>query len=465
MADQVAGSDAPVKPPVKDAVQQPSFDSPQLLAQFDSVVGNQSGQNGQSGQSGSNFNSRESVLQPNTKGGTDLVFDNAFSAADSFGDDLTRAVKSKQGDRRVPLPPERPDSIDPRKSITVLDSAQNLDPSKPTVVVLDDFRDIRRNTEPLDSQGNGLPHGEPTAQAARQNGFNVVRVQDNTTAPWDGTGANFAMPLMGIEQKINSGELPLGKGDVINISLGNNPDLSFTKVSSMLQTKGGMPDLNVTPENLAANKDRILQGMQAIVNNPASTPEERKIASRIVDTNAAIQRLQDKGITVVHAAGNNGPGEFSPDFMSAAVQLRSQRPDGTPDPFSANHSLAKPADGIFGVVANPFRNLAGEGTVPGFRLTGTDITFAAPAGAVQTNGLTLDMSKPVSAPLQFGQAPFLPGGGQEVVPNDLPVGLKMTMEKMTPNLPITGILGGTSFANIRWLQENRDSLLQRKLNN
>jgi hypothetical protein len=264
--------------------------------------------------------------------------------------------------------------------VTEVGRSKTFDKTAPTVAVLDDFSKDPDNIVPFDDKGHGLPHGDITAKAAEQNHFNVIKLQMG--------GNDFSKSLGSIEKKVASGELPLGKGDVLNISMGNK-DPTFEQASQLLST----PDhpLSVTKDNLDAGmRTKILDRLGEIQNDPKSSPAVRDWAKSTLESNQTIQRLQDRGINVVHASGNEGPDHFSINFMTAKYQLSSARPDGQPHQFSADHPLTTKSDGAFGVKfqqTNMFDPTKIEDQKGSYQLDGTNVGFsAAEIGRSPTSG-------------------------------------------------------------------------------
>lgn len=215
---------------------------------------------------------------------------------------------------------------------TILGSTGD-DPKKPTVAFLDFFAGQH---VPI-VEGFGLNHGSISQLAADKNGFNTVAIQQK--APVDDYGdADLSKVIEDVNKKIDNGQLKLTKGDALNISLGN-PDPTFDEASEFL-------GFEVNRENLAQNREKILKEMEIIKGDPEAPQDIKNIATRVLATNAAIDKIQSKGIDVVHAAGNDGPDRFSWDFMNANVQLSSASPKGKVDDFSADHTLTQKEDGV-----------------------------------------------------------------------------------------------------------------------
>lgn len=205
--------------------------------------------------------------------------------------------------------------------------------ANPNVIVLDDFKD---NPVPFVG-GQGPQHGEFTARGLEaQGGFNVYRVQMSSGSTVD--------TLRGLEKKINSGELPVGKGDAITMSFGERfGDPEFKGLSQAL-------GMDLRPENVAQQRGAILDRLKQLRDDPSMGAELNKLAGDFVESNEIIDRIEARGVDVVHASGNEGPNHFSIGFMNANIQLRSVDKSGNVHSFSANHNLTNATgDGVFGV--------------------------------------------------------------------------------------------------------------------
>ena len=394
----------------------------------------------------------------------------------------TKHGATKPGDAKPPKP-----QAPPAEPITMLPQTGDFKPSNPSVVFLDSFKK-GLDTENFDDTGRGPTHGDISASAAQQNGFNVFKAQlndDNSSRLMD-----YSKPLNAIENKIKSGELPLGAGDAVNVSMGQatGEDLTFKGASKML-------GFEVTPDNLKEMRPKILERLGEISKDPKAPAADRERAGMALRTNESIDRLQARGIDVVHAAGNDGPDRFSIDFMNAKVQLASQSPDGTPDAFSARHSLTTPQDGVFAVEQKridllsptPIEKQNDGGT---FQLRGTNVKFDAKSLQASTlgpdridfkrNDLTFnekehrvemdmqprhviqsDLLNPKtmlgqSVPLERGTM----GDSAKIQEQKLkPVkfeSVKIQSSVPTPVDPVRTVLPGTSFANIRYFQSQFD---------
>lgn len=217
-------------------------------------------------------------------------------------------------------------------SFELLRSSRPFDPSKPTVAVLDDFR--RSVFAPNGPDRPGLSHGEVSAAAAEQAGFNVLRLHTKSEdTPMDQT-------LGEIYNAIGSGQLRMKKGDALNISLGL--EIKFSELSCALK-------MNVTPENYASMVKPIRERMEQIAatRGRGLHPADAERLTGSLDVQDLVKEFQRRGIDIVHSAGNEGPNEVEIDMMYARKQLSATDPQGRIYDFSANHSLTQPYRGAF----------------------------------------------------------------------------------------------------------------------
>ncbi|MFN8554505.1 MAG: hypothetical protein U0103_23800 [Candidatus Obscuribacterales bacterium] len=368
------------------------------------------------------------------------------------------------------------------------------DPKAPTVAFLDDFK--TKDTDLGD--GTHVPHGEISRAAAEANGFNTIALQNSEKRDPNGD-MDFSKRLNEIGKMIDSGQLKLGRGDVLNISLGNN-DPTFEQANKFLGFSG---DQTITRENLAANKDVILNRMKEISQDPTRSEADRATAQRVVDTNKAIDDLKARGIEVVHAAGNDKADKFSWDFMNSSTELASVKPSGLPDDFSASHSLTKPGDGVVPIhfvneanllsptpIASQKGNLVIGDTGASFPRTGRDIFPADTQIFNRENfqlGRPMDKLKVDPKPLDpsfFDATPIdqrtLSGAivptqdlGAPTLPSDrftgaVPIPKKFDRVSTDPfrfaeplragEIAVEGVITGTSFANIKYLKSEYERL-------
>lgn len=367
------------------------------------------------------------------------------------------------------------------------------DPKAPTVAFLDNFKEKHEDL----GDGTRVAHGEISRAAAEAKGFNTVALQDSDRRDQNGD-IDFSQRFKDIGKKIDSGELKLGRGDVLNVSLGNN-DPTFEQANKFLGFSG---DRAITPENLAANRETILNRMKEISQDPSRSDADRATALRVVGTNQAIDDLKARGIEVVHAAGNSGPNKFSWDFMNSSRELSSVRPSGIPDDFSASNSLTTPGDGVIPIhvvnemnllsptpIASQKGNLEIGDTGARFARTGRDI-FPADTQIFNRetfqSGKRMESLKVDPAPLDprmFDAAPIGTGTIAGALPtNDLgpsalasdrfsgaaPFPKKFDLahpgqdrfaETLKPGeIPVVGVITGTSYANINYLKSEYERL-------
>ena len=250
-------------------------------------------------------------------------------------------------------------------AVTVVGRPEEFNPSLPNLVVFDSFatKDVPLTFKEGENASK-ISHGEISAKAAEAQGFqNVFRVErgaleldpdtiqqilfqpDKVAALATLVEGELASGIEALEHKVNSGEIPLGKGDAVIMSFGNGLDPTFAEAS----TRFGV---DLTPENLASKRSEFLERLKTISQDP-NHPEFR-MAANILRVNDALGRLQEKGIHVIHASGNQGPERFSPGFMNAFSQVKALRPSGKVWELSADHSLAVVAgQGHFQVHLDP----------------------------------------------------------------------------------------------------------------
>ncbi|MBS1998933.1 MAG: hypothetical protein JSS86_21555, partial [Cyanobacteria bacterium SZAS LIN-2] len=263
---------------------------------------------------------------------------------------------------------------------------------------------------------------------------------------------------------------------------------------------------DVNAQNLAGEKNHILQRMGEISQDPSRSDQDRAVAERVVRTNEAIDRVQSHGVDVVQAAGNTGADRFSWDFMNANKQLSSARPSGRADDFSADHSLATKGDGVVPVTldknpnmldSRPIKEQAGtlelgdsgvkfpatgqaafQGNTSLFDREKIKPEYSQPRVVTSTVEATsaelkpeLTMSKQPDAAPQLGDTAALPsnkfsgptmdGHWTKAFPiTDENRGLFST-PKDGQKL-VTGYVDGTSFVNMQYFKENMARMAQEK---
>lgn len=416
-----------------------------------------------------------------------LEFDDPYASAGVTGlasvsrglgradkDKLSRAKEDSQTEAYLDKwLKENPPSQVKEQEFTILDKDKKLDPRKPTVLFLDEFSDrfkfsgakgistveaekeVQLN-DPLFRSGydpklasrfdikeqRGLTHGDISARFAEQNGFNVIR-GDDSHPDRANTDTRFSKLLNEVSDKIESGELKLGKGDVVNLSEGRPDDPDFEQATKRL----GLEKNPLTAENYKDRKEEILNRLKSIASEPENP--NNAWAKDALDTNLAIQRLQAKGIEVVHAAGNE-KGKFSIDFMAAEHQLASVDPrTGRADQFSAVHSNTKAADGVLPIRFDPGPEL-GPGRGGRYSVDGTNLSIPGEEFGNLNQKQTISLGHEELQVDQFKKN-YASLVGREAPP--------LNNEKGH----IVAVAAGTSFSNVHFLAEQRERLRAKKL--
>lgn len=233
------------------------------------------------------------------------------------------------------------------KAVRIEARPANFDAKLPSVAVLDEFTQDSLKLSATDS----ISHGELSARAIDEQGFlNVFRLQtdflqeDSQGSDRHGSAAQnegeIADSFEALVKLVESGELPLGKGDGVLASFGNASDPTFAEATAKF-------GISVSAENLRTVRQDLLARLKEV--SADATHPESQWAANILRVNAAIETLQSRGINVIHAAGNGGPDKFSPGFLSANLQLTATDQHGKPLPNSADHSLTTKALGKFSV--------------------------------------------------------------------------------------------------------------------
>lgn len=432
----------------------------------------------------------------------------AESVPEGSDNDLTRGVKNKKaGGAKVEKKPSAgseagdtasgggasvaPDTDKPHDPEIVKKTGDN--PQAPTVAFVDVFqKDMTIGKTPVS-------HGEISRTAAEKNGFNTVAIDVDTSRDKFGN-KDYAKDLNAIDKKIDNGELKLGKGDALNISMGND-DPTFKQASEFV----GFP---VTRENLAENREKILSRMNEIKNDPSRSEGDRDTASRVVETNKAIDKLQDRGIEVVHASGNEGNDKFSWEFMNAKTQLSSNKPDGKADNFSADHSLTTKGNGVIPIHSRndidplsktpvarqtgsyevgdtgvkfqrekqaPFtgdtrvfnrENDSKDSLAPRIKPEAPQVTSAMFSPETALHGAKIPAAKQLGAEAQTERTPdkFSPSKGEfsMIWPAKVGKGASDAAPVREGETTSAHVLRGTSFSNIDYLKGNFDSMARRK---
>jgi hypothetical protein len=223
------------------------------------------------------------------------------------------------------------------KSFDLLKSKTPFDPNRPTVVVLDEFK--KATYSPNGSNKPGLSHGEISAAAAEQAGFNVLRLHlyDQAAIP---------TALAEINKEGQAGALPLKPGDAINISYAHY--WTWKEANCALH-------MSVTPESYASERPEIINRVQAAArgDRPVRAAADGIELTMAAATIKEIDELQRRGITVVNAAGNEGQGHLNLDFINAKVQLAAGDFKGRAFPYSGLNSLTKTYPSSFEMMYDP----------------------------------------------------------------------------------------------------------------
>lgn len=230
-----------------------------------------------------------------------------------------------------------PQTADPAKGANVVGKDEKSDPNRRKVIVADNFQ-----TRDQDVDGDGktdATHGDVIANGLKSQGFQTSKVDlpflsDQRTEQGPGQAVHS------IADKVSDGSLSTKPGDVVNMSFGPGKDPTFEQANTLFGFSG---ENALTPQNLKEKTPAV----QAKIAELASKPDAHPLYRDWHDTQTGIKRLQDQGLKVVHAAGNDGPDKFSPGFLGADHQLSATDAKGRMLGASANHSLTTPAQGLF----------------------------------------------------------------------------------------------------------------------
>lgn len=433
-------------------------------------------------------------LKNNTEAGfLDFSQNDPFATADS-DNDLTRGAKNGKKSAPKEFSAAKPESKSDVKSdaksevkadakpgekaaeepFTVLNDSSKLDPNKPSVLFLDDFNKKKPflDSDPKDKSlvisqtseialngvasttdkgtkrqtETGFTHGEFSARLAEENGFNAIRAQLNTS---DSDGIpDFSKPLNGIADQVDSGKLKLGKGDVVNVSMGG-VDLPFGQINQLL---GSNKDNTITPENVKnpeTQKD-ILERLGKVADDPSQPQAVRNWSKIQVDTNKAIQRLQGQGVEVLHSAANEGKDTLSLEFLSANHELASaDSKTGKTDAFAPEHSKTTQANGVYPIRFQPGTEMGG-GREGKYTVEGTNVKFRGE----EFGNLNMQQTVSVSGKAMDSDAAvkdvFEKKFGRENPPRN------------NENGYLVAVAAGNSFANIDYLAKQRERLAETK---
>jgi hypothetical protein len=383
---------------------------------------------------------------------------------------------SETGDKPGDKPGEKSGDNTKADPYKLLDDPSKADPNKPTVLFLDDFKNeapglsnnnkdkslvISQNTEIAVNKVNGttengtkketetgFTHGDFSARMAEKNGFNAIRAQQTGIDDRNKGLTPFAESLNKVADQVDAGQLKMGKGDVVNVSAGNI-DLSFDQVNTLLHSN---KDNMVTPENVnkpEVQKD-ILNRLDANTKNPDENPALKQFSQRLLDTNNAIQRLQDKGIEVIHSGANDGKDTFSLEFMKANKEFASTDPaTGKLDSFSPEHSNTTPANGVYPIRFQPGTEMGG-GREGKYTVEGTGVTF----GGEEFGNLNMQRTVSIADKTATGDE-----GVKYIYQNDIG---REAPPRNNENGYLVAVAAGNSFANVDYLAREHDRLAQLK---
>lgn len=396
-------------------------------------------------------------------------------------------------------------------SFKISGDLSKIDPKKPTVAFLDDA-----SVKEISLDKQSLDHAHASALAAQKGGYNALVFDvsksnyesaanammksygdgkapgaagkaieaarqellksggdpiglDQFAAKKDILGAAKALsaasndlskPISEVAAKVEKGELPLGRGDVLNVSMGKvaeydkngkekpgTGDPSFADLSKKV-------GFEVTPENVRENTDKILDKFKDI-SKDSSDPVWQARAQEALRTNAAIDRLQATGVEVAHAASNDGNERIDINFLKAKHELQSVNPEtGQRDKFSGagNQSV----DGSVPIYRTDSNHRDAVYSMAGKEFTNKELQVL--------NGDVVN-SLPLSKPGVISMPDKLAG-----TPEDLKnlynkaIGRAEPPTKVGAN-ELTAVAVGNSFNNIRFLQDNLSRLRALKQDN
>ncbi len=377
-----------------------------------------------------------------------------------------------------------------------------LDPKKPTVA----FLDSKDQFMPLD--GQKLSHADTSALAAQRSGFNAIVldtskdkvgsaidtfVKEYKTNPDQAiakTAAQLGDDKLGLDKldkkdllgaakilgkarnetpyapamnefadKIESGHIPMGKGDVLNVSMGDNAekdkkgnfkpgtgDPTFAELSKKM-------GFELNPNNLAESKDKIMERLGEIAKDPSDKDWQTR-AQNALDTNKAIERLQGLGLEVVHSASNDGNDRVDINFLKANHELQSVDPQsGKLDKFSGIGNVS--TDGVVPIYRQQDSDGATKYSMGGTKFDQTDLerlngTFKfSPKGYKQQSDISIADTK-----VESNQEKL-----QSLVDK---LAARPAPAVKSEKGELAAIAIGNSFDNIQYLQSQHDRLLAKK---
>lgn len=383
----------------------------------------------------------------------------------------TRGFKRNDGNQEAAQTEDK-SSASTFKSFSIQGDLGKVDVFKPTVAFLDTGR-----TDPIKFDHYQLSHGQISELAASKNGYNtfILDIDKHPTA-------NMSTRLAEVNESIKNGKLPLGKGDVLNISVGDNT-MALSALNKDL-TAGGEAlaqflqkqnpplklDLPVTSENLPENRQALLKSFEFMA------PQNLQYAEAL-STNRSLAAIERQGVTVLTAAGNNGPDRVDIYNLSVKNQLGSgDNKLNCNDSFSTVNGLTQRTDGAVGIYAKNDNGGHPSGDFimanSGYRM---EFNKADLANLDKNPSLTA-AGKPDMVHLEFDNkdVPRTEAGISTIFkPLELPSGVVMPPALCGDNsngrvaleidkAPLILETVGTSFANIGWLKEHQQELQKQK---
>jgi hypothetical protein len=193
--------------------------------------------------------------------------------------------------------------------------------------------------------------------------------------------------------------------------------------------------MEITPENVKEKRAEMLEAMRVRSNSKEISPNDRAFLKQALSINDEVIKLQERGIKVLTAAGNDGPGAFNIGMLTADKQYSATDPDGKTSSYSAKNSLTTDGPGnvdFYAMPVNIFDSKPFEQQTGHYRVGGTNIFLDA-----KDFGGFLDTTKP-----NIGTTRML----MSACP-----GMNVPLEMPNPDVLRTGSLTlsvqGTSFVN------------------
>ncbi len=358
--------------------------------------------------------------------------------------------------REAILPPPRPRHLGTYK---VIPPEKQFDEQHRTIAFLDDY--TKDGFGPSIGKTR-ISHGEISASAAEQNGFNVLRLQRNHKAIRYELSSDFSLPLKAIHEDILAGRLKMRAGDMLNISsgqpfMGIMGQPSFAELNELLNLSG---EKALTARNINNGHEHsvIFSAMKKKLLDPELDPRVKHRLEDALKANEYVRRIQSLGIQVVIAAGNNGTERFSLDFLSARRRLAATDSEGKLTDFSAIGNDS--GQGRYRVMFRGADFLAPESVSSNagdYWLEGTTIHYKAdpmetskPVTAEGFIALPYEdkmLNRPILQANNFSKGIFEAPFETEHVK---PIEVSLTRAPIATKYFFLEHLNGTSYANIDW---------------